>query len=611
MRQPLPRATPCLSRNNPPMESRRAQPKRAAQDAYAQSRAVSQEPLMLEPGARAISKKHRPADMLAPPGSQALSPSDNGRALGREPQREPPTERGEEAKASSPPAATQQPPQIQQTPTQPVAPPEASAMSPQAEQRMVTQILMAYGLSGEIGPHIPDLGALMQIEITHSEYIDQELSMHVAAAAAEATTARRICARNEAGACLAMARAATSGLPGPPLAVQATATKEVAPRATALPAAACKALTQASTGRTQPPRHSPGRQTASQPMTQVEIEDADRKALVSVLMTEMPATWRQSLMLHVDGKTVTAVMDEERRASTARAILLTKGASVIKRMIAAQRYHKRWAEANGMEVYPVPTDVACAALQDRMDSAVADAAERKRKREAKGKPPASHSRGGVTAAKAVRLGYRAFGEYLGLDIDGASPMVQAVTAAGPGEPSVGQMIPIDIFLEYQHLTNHPNRFVAARAGAAYLQCASSLRVIDQMRTPDLHFESVTICDSEYTVVTGTTAKSKAVTALQMRPLPWRVPLISVAPGPEVNLGPLLEAMGACPCMWPGMDAAATDATRYTQANQLAMPRRCGTCATSSNSSRACEATPEWTPSAATTGAMSYRNARAS
>ena len=72
-------------------------------------------------------------------------------------------------------------------------------------------------------------------------------------------------------------------------------------------------------------------------------------------------------MLHVDGQTVLAVMDEERRASTARAVLLTKGASVIKRMIAAQRYHKKWAEANGMDVYPVPTDVACAALQDRME----------------------------------------------------------------------------------------------------------------------------------------------------------------------------------------------------------------------------------------------------
>ena len=84
-------------------------------------------------------------------------------------------------------------------------------MSLEAEQLMVMQILMAYGLSGEIGPHIPDLGALMQIKITHSEYIDQELSMLVAAAAAEATTARRICARNEAGACLAMARAALSG----------------------------------------------------------------------------------------------------------------------------------------------------------------------------------------------------------------------------------------------------------------------------------------------------------------------------------------------------------------------------------------------------------------
>ena len=141
-------------------------------------------------------------------------------------------------------------------------------MSLEAEQLMVMQILMAYGLSGEIGPHIPDLGALMQIEITHCEYIDQELSMHVAAAAAEATTARRMSVRNEAGACLAMARAALSGQPGPPLAVHATTVQEVAPRATAMPAAACKALAQACTGRTQPPRQSPGGQAIGQPMTQ-------------------------------------------------------------------------------------------------------------------------------------------------------------------------------------------------------------------------------------------------------------------------------------------------------------------------------------------------------
>ena len=447
-------------------------------------------------------------------------------------------------------------------------------MSPAAEQRMVMQILMTYGLPGELEPHIPDLAALMQIDVTHGAYIDQELSMYVAAAASEAMTSRSMSIRNEAGACLAMARnAVRASSPGPPPAAQATANQGAAPLGAAMPIAAHRALVKASGLRAQPIRQSPGRQAPitqpgmdgapRQKLTQVEIEDADKKALVSVLMAEMPAAWRSSLMLHVDGKSVPAVMDEERRASTARAVLLTKGASVIKRMIAAQRYHTRWAAANNMDVYPVPTDVACAALQDRMESAVADAAERKRKREAKGQPPGGHSRGGVTAAKAVRLGYRAFGEYMGLDIDGASPMVQAVTAAGPGEPSVGQMIPVDIFMEYQHLTNHSNQFVAARAGAAYLQCASSLRVIDQMRTPDLQFEEVTICGSELTVVTGTTAKSKAVTALQMRPLPWRVPLISVAPGPEVNLVPLIWAMHECPCMWPGMDKTATEAEVYT------------------------------------------------
>ena len=449
-------------------------------------------------------------------------------------------------------------------------------MSPEAEQRMVRQILLAYGLPEDLEPHIPDLNTLMQIDITHSPYIDSESARFVAAAAAEALTARRMCVRNEAMACLAMARDAASDLwPGPLLAAQAAIPQAGAPDPAArlMPAEAHRALAQASASKAQTHRLSPGRRSPSRyssatgaprlQLTQVEIEDANQKALVSVLMAEMPAEWRQALMLHVEGQTVMAVMDVERRASTARAVLLTKGASVIKRMIAAQRYHKKWAEANGMEVYPVPTDVACAALQDRMESAMADAAERKRKRDAKGLPPGGHSRGGVTAAKAVRCGYRALGEYMGLHIDGASPMVQAVTAAGPGEPTVGQMIPIDIFLEFQHLTNHPNRLVAARAGAAYLQCASSLRVIDQMRTPELSFEKVTICDSEYTVVTGTTAKSKAVTALQMRPLPWRVPLIAIAQGAEVNLEPLIAAMRECPCMWPGLDAAATAAKGYT------------------------------------------------
>jgi len=447
-------------------------------------------------------------------------------------------------------------------------------MSPAAELRVVTQILSSYGLEG-IEPHIPDLAALMLIDVTHQEYIEPELLFYVAAAASEALTARSMSIRNEARACLAMTARFAAQAPalGPPPTAQSTANQGAAPCGAALPTAAHRALAQASQIRDPPTRQSPGRQAPNiqpgtdgaprQQLTQVEIEDADKKALVSVLMSEMPAVWRQNLMLHVDGKSVPAVMDEGRRASTARAVLLTKGASVIKRMIAAQRYHIKWAEANGMEVYPVPTDVACAALQDRMEAAVSDAAKRKRKREAEGRPPGGHSRGGVTAAKAVRLGYRAFGEYVGLNIDGASPMVQAITAAGPGEPSVGQMIPIDIFAAYQHLTNHPNQFIAARAGAAYLQCASSLRVIDQMRTPDLQFEEVTICGSELTVVTGTTAKSKAVTALQMRPLPWRVPLISIAPGPEVDLGALTRAMAACPCMWPGMNATATEANAFT------------------------------------------------
>ena len=47
--------------------------RRDAQDAYAQSRAASQEPLVMEPGARAGRQAARPSDPSAPSDSQALS----------------------------------------------------------------------------------------------------------------------------------------------------------------------------------------------------------------------------------------------------------------------------------------------------------------------------------------------------------------------------------------------------------------------------------------------------------------------------------------------------------------------------------------------------------
>ena len=86
--------------------------------------------------------------------------------------------------------------------------------------------------------------------------------MYVAAAATEALTARRMSVRNEARACLAMARNALRvSLPGPPPAAQVTATQGAAPLGTAMPIAAHKALVQASGLRAQPvTRQSPGRQ---------------------------------------------------------------------------------------------------------------------------------------------------------------------------------------------------------------------------------------------------------------------------------------------------------------------------------------------------------------
>ena len=119
------------------------QPRRAAQDAYAQSRADSREPLMMDSGARAGSKRSQPSSTPAPSDSPAPSPLNDEGAVGSGIQYVSPADKGEDLDASSPPAAAHQPPTTQQTPTQPIAPPEASAMSPAAELRMVRQILMA------------------------------------------------------------------------------------------------------------------------------------------------------------------------------------------------------------------------------------------------------------------------------------------------------------------------------------------------------------------------------------------------------------------------------------------------------------------------------------
>jgi hypothetical protein len=103
-------------------------------------------------------------------------------------------------------------------------------MSPAAELRVVTQILSTYGLQG-IEPHIPDLTALMLIDVTHQAYVEPELLFYVAAAASEALTARSMSIRNEARACLAMTARFALQAPelGPPPTAQSMTDQGAAP----------------------------------------------------------------------------------------------------------------------------------------------------------------------------------------------------------------------------------------------------------------------------------------------------------------------------------------------------------------------------------------------
>jgi len=294
-----------------------------------------------------------------------------------------------------------------------------------------------------------------------------------------------------------------------------------------------------------PPPRSPAQ---AQARDQDETERGAKLSLIGVVLAEMPPEWAD----HIGGDcALQHTVHRSARLKVARGILDKLGVAVLRYMTAALRYHKLWCAAHGVPTYPVPTLIACAAIEDYAQDAKAHATERVAKRQRDGGAPRRNERGGETAAKPIRLGYRAFQEKFKLDIDGSSEMVKALSRAGPGMPAIRHMTPLDVFAAYEVLTHSPSHFIAARAGAAWLQCASSLRIVDQLRTPDIRFLRVLIAGRHHLVVAGRATRSKGTTAISMRPLPWRAPIIPItSDGRGVNLTPLLEAMRHVPTMYP-------------------------------------------------------------
>ena len=299
-----------------------------------------------------------------------------------------------------------------------------------------------------------------------------------------------------------------------------------------------------------PVRQPPRSPAQAQARGQDELERGAKLSLIGLILAEMPPEWAD----HIGGECAiqhTDPLPRSARLKVARGVMDKLGVAVLRYMTAALKYHKLWCAAHHMPTYPVPTLIACAALEDYAQDAKANATEREAKRQREGGAPRRNERGGETATKPIRLGYRAFQEKFKLDIDGSSEMVMALSRAGPGMPAIRHMTPLDVFAAYEVLTHSPSHFVAARAGAAWLQCASSLRIIDQLRTPDIRFLRVLIAGRMHLVVAGRATRSKGTTAISMRPLPWRAPVVPVTnDGRGVNLAPLLEAMRHAPTMYP-------------------------------------------------------------
>ena len=277
--------------------------------------------------------------------------------------------------------------------------------------------------------------------------------------------------------------------------------------------------------------------------TAEEITREECKRLARELLRAIPDEWRPHLNTKdVAPNEASAALPDDARMRLLRKRLKRAGLNSLKNMLRAISVHKAFCARFSIPLYPLPADVVATALETYSQLAVNAAAIRSVNKLANGEGPRSNDRGGATAVVAIYNGYVGFRIHLNIDCQSDHPLVKGIARVGSGMPSIGSMAPIDACMAWEQVSRDESKSEYERAygGGGYLGCASSLRVIDLIRTPDLTFEEVVIDGEEMVVAKGTARESKDKDNITMKPLPWRAPLVRLGKHP-VDLEPLINS----------------------------------------------------------------------
>ena len=269
-----------------------------------------------------------------------------------------------------------------------------------------------------------------------------------------------------------------------------------------------------------------------------ETDAMSASRITDEIVAILPEEW-MPLLLSYGGETS---LSNEKRLARVRKRLLQQTPGKLSTMRRALKHYVAYLADNGLAMDTFSTDALIDAIEVYDEDAQERAQSRATKRKAKGEKPRANDRGGKTAAMPIFHGWRSLRKLAGLPFE-LTDDVKECARAGPGMPRVARMLNLRHVrsLERTMRDETESQFVRAYAAGRWLCVAATTRTIDMQRTPSIHFETTRALARDIVVVCGISKRSKAPSALEMRPLAWRAPLIAIDGG-EVCLEPLLEAM---------------------------------------------------------------------
>ena len=273
-------------------------------------------------------------------------------------------------------------------------------------------------------------------------------------------------------------------------------------------------------------------------------EKAERDAKAAELEAALPSEWWGALSFAAaNGARSGTSMPPHVKRGIVRGVWKRKGKGVLVNALRAFRELRSFCRLNGQPVGPpISGDTVVWFLSEYRAGATDRATTRRAARARKRKAPRRNDRGGATAAAPLRLGLCTL-ERSGFPIEADTPMAAAVCSCGPGMPAVRPMASLETLRTCERISHDSRRSDQERAyaGATFVAIAASLRVIDGLRTESIRLETANVRDRRVTFACGIAALSKGAELEQMRPLPWRAPIVAMTELGGPDLVPLFAS----------------------------------------------------------------------